>query len=127
MADTPRPGIAASLRRLLDSGLATAQVRLELLAVEVQEERLRLATLLLTTVLSALLIGFGLLFLALFLTVLYWDEHRLLALGTSAAIFLGGGLYSASTAARTLRQGSQLFSASLAELARDRDAVARDE
>jgi uncharacterized membrane protein YqjE len=55
--------------------------------------------------------------------VLFWEEHRLIALGISTAACLGGGLLAASNAAREFKRGSRLFAASLAELARDRDAL----
>jgi len=119
----PRPRLAESLHGIVDAGLQTVQTRLELLAVELQEEKLRLAGLALNTVLAGLLLGFGLVFLMIFLTVLFWEEHRLLALGLSTAICLGGGLLAARNAARAFRSGTKLFSASLAELARDRDAL----
>ena len=119
----PRPRLADSLHGIVDAGLQTVQTRLELLAVELQEEKLRLTGLALNTVLAGLLLGFGLMFLMVFLTVLFWEEHRLLALGISTAVCLGGGLLAASNAARALRSGTKLFSASLAELARDRAAL----
>ena len=119
----PRPRLADSLHSIVDAGLQTAQTRLELLAVELQEEKLRLTGLALNTVLAGLLLGFGLVFLMVFLTVLVWEEHRLLALGVSTAVCLGGGLLAASNAARAFRSGTKLFSASLAEFARDRAAL----
>ena len=119
----PRPRLADSLHGIVDAGLQTAQTRLELLAVELQEEKLRLTGLALNTVLAGLLLGFGLVFLMVFLTVLFWEEHRLLALGVSTAVCLGGGLLAASNAARAFRSGTKLFSASLAELTRDRAAL----
>ena len=119
----PRPRLADSLHSIVDAGLQTAQTRLELLAVELQEEKLRLTGLALNTVLAGLLLGFGLVFLMVFLTVLFWEEHRLLALGVSTAVCLGGGLLAASNAARAFRSGTKLFSASLAEFARDRAAL----
>ena len=119
----PRPRLAESLHGIVDAGLQTAQTRLELLAVELQEEKLRLTGLALNTVLAGLLLGFGLVFLMVFLTVLFWEEHRLLALGISTAVCIGGGLIAASNAARAFLSGTKLFSASLAELARDRAAL----
>lgn len=119
----PRPRLADSLHGIVDAGLQTVQTRLELLAVELQEEKLRLTGLALNTVLAGLLLGFGLVFLVIFVTVLFWDEHRLLALGISTAVCLGGGLLAASNAARAFRSGTKLFSASLAEFARDRAAL----
>jgi len=123
MNPRPKPRLAQSLRGIVDAGLQTVQTRLELLALEAQEEKLRLTSLVISIVLCALLSGFGLVFLMLFLTVLYWDEHRLLALGLSTALCIAGGLLAASNAARRLRQGTRLFAASLDELARDREAL----
>ena len=97
----PRPRLAESLHGIVDAGLQTAQTRLELLAVELQEEKLRLTGLALNTVLAGLLLGFGLVFLMVFLTVLFWEEHRLLALGISTAVCLGGGLIAASNARKS--------------------------
>ena len=123
MSSAPRPRLAESLHGIVDAGLQTVQTRLELLAIELQEEKLRLAGLALNAVLAGLLLGFGLMFLMVFLTVLFWDEHRLLALGISTAICLIGGLLAASKAAHAFRSGTKLFSASLAELTRDRAAL----
>ena len=123
MSSAPRPRLAESLHGIVDAGLQTVQTRLELLAVELQEEKLRLAGLALNAVLAGLLLGFGLMFLLVFLTVLFWEEHRLLALGISTAICLIGGLLAASKAAHAFRSGTKLFSASLAELTRDRAAL----
>ncbi|NMG66449.1 hypothetical protein GPA19_16005 [Azoarcus indigens] len=127
MSESRRPRLADSLRGILDAGLHAVQTRLELLGVELQEEKLRLAALLLNTVLAAVLLGFGLVFLVIFLTVLLWDDYRLLALGLATVILFGGGLFTAANAARELRRGSSLFSASLAELRRDRAALQREE
>ncbi len=123
MNPDPKPRLAASLHGIIDAGLATVQTRLELLSLEVQEEKLRITSLAVNVVLCGLLLGFGLVFLMVFLTVLYWDEHRLLALGISTAVCLGGGVLAATNSARELKRGSRLFAASLSELARDRDAV----
>ncbi len=127
MTDGRKPRLADSLRGFLDSGVDFARTRLELLMVEAQEEKIRLTGLLINGVLCALLLGFGLVFLAVFLTVLFWDGYRLLALGLATAFFIGGGLFTASNAARELKHGSRLFGASLAELARDGEALRRKE
>ena len=123
MSSAPRPRLAESLHGIVDAGLQTVQTRLELLAIELQEEKLRLAGLALNAALAGLLLGFGLMFLLVFLTVLFWEEHRLLALGISTVICLIGGLLAASKAAHAFRSGTKLFSASLAELTRDRAAL----
>lgn len=127
MGDTPHKRLSASLRGLIDSTLATVQTRIELLVVEVREEKLRAASFLFNTVLSALFLAFGVVFLAVFLTVLWWDEHRLLVLGISTAVLFAAALFAARRASRELRRGGLLFSASLAELAQDRETLRDDE
>lgn len=123
MSGEAKPRLARGLRGLLGTGVATVRTRLELFAVEVQEEKLRLAAFLFNLVLAALFIGFGVIALAVLVTVALWDSHRLLALGIGTTILLGAGLYTATTASRLARQGSRLFAASLAELARDQDQL----
>lgn len=116
-------GLFSSLRRLLASGVATVQTRLELLSVELQEERARVLGLLAYGAAALILLLAGVIFLAVFLTVLWWDSHRLLVLGVFSALFLGGGGVALTLALRQARSGSRLFAASLAELAHDRAAL----
>lgn len=116
-------GAAGGLRRRLDLLLQTAQTRLELLGVELQQEKLRLARLLLGTVLAALLLGFAIVFALIWLTVALWDTHRQLGLGLATCVALGLGMAAAGVAARAWNSGSELFAASLAELERDRRAL----
>lgn len=126
MNTQPGPGLAGSLRRLAGTFAAILQTRLELLVTEAQEEKLRLVSLLAYAFAAFFFLGFGVVLLALLLTVLLWDSQRLLALGVFAALFLGAGTVAAIAALRGARAGSKLFAASLAELSRDRDAL-RDE
>ena len=127
MSEASKPGLTDRLHGILDTGLHTVQTRLELLVVELQEEKLRLTSLLFSALLAALLLGFGVVFVALFLTALYWEEHRVLVLGVSSTMLMLGGLIAAFKAVREIRRGSRLFAASLAELARDRNALQRRE
>ena len=120
---SPLFGTGAGLRQRLDLLLQSAQTRLELLGLELQQEKLRLARLLLGTVLAALLLGFALVFALIWLTVALWDTHRQLGLGLATLITLALGLGAAGVAARAWAAGSNLFAASLAELERDRAAL----
>lgn len=116
------PG-GSGLRERLDLLLQSAQTRLELLGLELQEEKLRLARLLLGTVLAGVLLGFAVVFALIWLTVALWDSHRQLGLGLATFITFGLGLGAAGVAARAWSAGSRLFAASLAELERDRIAL----
>ncbi|HQX05462.1 MAG TPA: phage holin family protein [Zoogloea sp.] len=123
MSDPAPTRLGESLKGLADSGLATLQTRLELFSVEIKEEKLRAGGFLFDTVLAALFIGFGVVFLMAFLTVLFWDSHRLLALGLGTTGLFIAGVWAATRAAGRLRSGSRLFASSLAEIAQDREAL----
>jgi uncharacterized membrane protein YqjE len=88
-----------------------------------KEEKLRAGSFLFDTVLAALFIGFGVVFLLAFLTMLFWDSHRLLSLGLATAGLLAAGVWAGTRAAARLRAGSRLFASSLAEIAQDREAL----
>jgi len=116
-------GLFASAKGLLGTGVTLIHNRLELLGVELAEERVRLISMLTYGGAAFLCIAAGLVFLAVFLTVLLWESNRLLALGVFSALFLGAGIASLTLAISLGRSGSKLFSASLAELRKDRDAL----
>lgn len=122
--NAPRGGLFASLRGLVATGVATVRTRLELLATELQEEKARLIGLLVYGAVATIFLSVGLIFLAVFLTVLLWDSHRLLVLGVFAMLFLAGGAVALIVARRHANTPSGLFSASLAELAGDQEAAA---
>jgi len=116
-------GLSDSLRRLTGTGVALVQTRLELLAAELEEEKLRLGNLLVFAAAAILLLDLGIVLLAVFLTVAFWDTDRLLVLGILTTAFLVAGAIAAAAAVRLARTRSRLFAASLAELAEDREAL----
>lgn len=119
----PHGGLFASLRGLIATAIGLARTRLELLATELEEEKLRLLGMLMYGLAAFLMLGAGLVLLAIFLTVLFWDSHRLLVLGGLTLVFLLAGVGSLLLVMRRVRAGSRLFSASLAEMAQDHQAL----
>ncbi len=113
----------ASAKGLLGTGVTLLHNRLELLGVELAEERARLGSILAYGGAAFLCLAAGLIFLAIFLTVLLWDSNRLLALGVFSALFIGAGIASLTLAMSLAKSGSKLFSASLAELRKDHEAL----
>ena len=116
-------GTLARVRQLLADAVELVQVRLELLSLEAREDIGQLVTLGMQAALAAVLLSFGLIFLALFLTVLLWDSQRLLALGIFTTAFLGGGVVLALLAWQRLRRGLRLFRSSIQELQADRERL----
>ncbi len=94
------------------------RVRLALLGVEARGHALDVAEGLAATVVAALLLVLGVGFLAVLLTVLLWESHRLLALALFSAVFLTLGVVALLWARRRLL-GIRWFAASMSELDRD--------
>lgn len=113
----------ASLRGFAATGIALVHTRLELLKVEAHEEVVRITALLMWGMLAVLLGVVGIAFLAVLVTVLFWESHRALTLGIFSALFLAGSAVAIATAQRLIRQGTQLFAASLTELRHDEAAL----
>ena len=114
-------GLMASVRRLLSTLFSIASTRLELLANELQEERLRLTQMLLFALFALFCFGLGILLLTVFIVVLFWDDHRLAVTGLLSAFFFAFGMLMVLLLRSKAKAKSRLFSATLAELARDRD------
>ncbi|HWP18794.1 MAG TPA: phage holin family protein [Burkholderiaceae bacterium] len=123
-SQAPRSG--GQVRRLAGHLLELLRVRLEIFGLEAQEEAVRWAMRLLLGWAAVQLLCFGLLFAALTAAVVWWDEHRLLALGCAAAVFLLGGLGLGAWAAALWRSGPAAFPVTRAELEADRRWLAGD-
>jgi uncharacterized membrane protein YqjE len=117
------PGLVGSLQRVGASLLALLQARLELLGTELREEQARLLGLLAWGAIAFLLLQLGTLFLGLLAVAAWGEERRLLALTVVAALFFAAGALAWWLARRHLRRSDGPFSASLAELGRDREAL----
>ena len=61
--------------------------------------------------------------LTLLVVVLFWDSHRITAITLLCVAYAGAGVAIAAAVRTRLRSGSKLFSASLAELAKDRERL----
>jgi len=120
-----REPVSAPLRRLAASLLTLGRIRLELFAIEAQEEKDRIASLLLWAVLAALLAGFGLLMGLLLVTVALWDSHRLLALGGGTAVLVLAAVVALHKVRQLIDQPATLLQASIGQLREDADALRR--
>lgn len=110
-----------SIKQLASTLTSIVSTRLELLANELQEERLRLTQMLFYAWFALFCFGMGILLLTAFIVVLFWDDHRLAAIGTLGVAFFMLGTLMAWLLRSKARARSGLFSASLAELVKDRE------
>jgi uncharacterized membrane protein YqjE len=116
-------GLMESLKRLLSTLTSIVSTRLELLANELQEERLRLTQMLLYSLFAIFCLGMSLVLFTAFIVVLFWDDHRLAVLGGLGIVFFVLAMFIAIVLRIKILYKSKLFSASIAELAKDREQL----
>lgn len=80
--------IAESVGRLGATLVDMVQTRLELAAVELEEESRRLLGYLLLSLLALFLFGIAMLLVALLVVIVFWDSYRVAAAGGMALLFL---------------------------------------
>lgn len=112
---SPRTSIRGLPRQLIE----LASVRLEILSIEAREAFTNVTEVLIYAVLATFCLCFGLGFLAILLTVLLWDNNRLLVLAVMTTLFFTLGGVAAYRVRSNIRQSAQWFASSKTELKRD--------
>lgn len=111
--------IAESLTRLAATLISLTQTRLELIAVELEEESLRLFSYLFFGLAAMFCLGITILLGIFLIVVLYWDTHRV-GVMVSLMIFFGvTSMLLALSLHRRYRQKPKLLAHTLAEFSRD--------
>lgn len=120
-------GLLGSLKSITALAVAIAHNRLDLLSTDLEVAREQLVSVLITVLVALFCLCFGALLLALFVVVLFWDTHRLIALGAVTGLFILAGGFCLLRVLRALRAMPATFEASLAELAKDYKALKAEE
>ncbi|MEO8346677.1 MAG: phage holin family protein [Betaproteobacteria bacterium] len=115
------PGATA---RLGASLLGLARSRLELASVEFAEERGRIQQQLTLLLAAITMFMFATLFVATWIIVYFWDTNRLTAIAVVAIVFAGVGAVLLMLRKEAATSAPTPFAATLAELDRDRVALA---
>lgn len=113
-------GFLTHIRQLGGSVLEHVAMRVELLSIEVQEEKARLVRLAMSAALVSALLMVSLVMVAFLILTIYWDTPNrvpaaLSLAGTFVVLTIGGGFYLAAQ----LRRSTTLFASSARELRRD--------
>ncbi|MDQ1834070.1 phage holin family protein [Massilia scottii] len=111
--------IAESVGRIGATLVAMVQTRLELAAVEVQEELQRFLGYVVLALASLILFGIAALLVVLLVVVIFWDSYRLEAIGAMAALFGAAGGLIALQVKRSFDARPRLLGATVAELNKD--------
>ncbi len=119
--DPPRRGVFESLRRLCDTGLSLLQNRVELFAVEVQEEKERLVRILVLAAVAVFLVNMAAMALTLAVVFLAGESARGPVLIGLTVIYLGAAVAAFVVLRRHLRSAPPPFNATISELKKDRE------
>lgn len=117
-------GLFGSLKTLAATLLGIGRTRLELLSNEIEEQRVWLSSILLWALIALFCAAMSIGLITLFVVVVFWDTHRLLALCILAFLFLLVAIFSSRVALGKAQAKPKLFSTSLAELSKDHEQLA---
>ena len=116
-------GIVGDIKGIASTGLRAVRTRLELLAIELKEEKAWVVRLLVVAVSALYLLTFGLLLAVFALVVWASEENRPLILGGFAALFLATGGAAIAWMVTSSKQRAPLFHDTIAVLKGDEQAI----
>lgn len=114
-------GEPSPLRRIIGSVFAILQTRLELVGIELAEEKDRLLSVLFLGLAAMMLATMALIALTVLIAISFWDTYRWQALAGITAVYAVAGLTCALKARSGLRNAPMVFEATVAEFEKDRD------
>ena len=117
--------LLSSIKNLASTGASIAQTRLELISIDIKIARSKFISLLVMIISALFFLFSGLVMLVLFIVIYSWESDRMTALGLLTGAFLSIVLILAALIMHSLRTMPKLFEASIAELAKDREALSK--
>jgi len=121
MGDNPPPpvGILESLRKLGRTGVAVLQNRLELLAVEVEEQKVRLVKVLVLAGAAVFLANSALLAVSATIVMLASERARIAVLIALSVVYVSAAAWAFLALRKELRSAPPVFQDTVAELKKD--------
>ena len=109
-----------------ESLVALFQTRVELAAVELQEEGERRKEMVVLAAVAGVFLTMAAILFAMFVVIVFWDTHRLLAAGGMTALYTAIGLVAVARLKRSASEAPPPFEATRAELAKDVEAFRKE-
>ncbi len=116
-------GIVGDIKAIASTGLRAVRTRLELLSIELKEEKAWVVQCLVVALTALYLLTIGLLLAVFALVVWASPENRPLILGGFAVVFLAAGACAAFWLVSSTKQRSPLFKDTIAVLKGDEQAL----
>ncbi|MET3818817.1 hypothetical protein F3J14_07030 [Burkholderia sp. Tr-862] len=117
----PQPSGQGPLRRLVGSAIGLLQTRLELVGIELAEEKERLMGVLFLGLAAMMLATMALISLTVLVAIAFWDTYRWQSLAGITALYTIAALVCGLKARSGLREAPTVFESTLAELEKDRE------
>ena len=116
-------GLLGSLRGLVDGLIGSAHDRLELLAVELHEEKHRLIQIFIWISGIVFLAMLAMVFVSLAIVVLFWETARIAVVCSLAGVYIAALVAVVIGFKRYLKRQPKPFAATLSELREDRECI----
>lgn len=116
-------GLLNTLRRVLSTLVEIVQTRLELVVTELEEQKLRAVQLAALLFLVLFFFSLAIIFGTLAVVMAYWDQNPVVVLGGFAALYMTLAIIIGLVWRARAKARPRLLSATLAELARDREEL----
>jgi len=120
---TPSAGILHSVRTFADNLLATVQDRIELVSVELQEEKLRLIKVFIWISAAIFSSVLALMFASITIVYLFWESARLAALIGLTTLYTGATVVIIVAFRSYIARQPKPFAATIAEIKNDRACI----
>lgn len=117
--------LVGDLKGLAGTGVRAIRTRLELLAIELKEEKTWLVRLVVVAIAALYLVTFGLLLGIIALALFASEENRPLIIGIAAGTFLAGGIAGAVYIVASSKKRHPLFKNTIAVLKGDEEGLHR--
>jgi uncharacterized membrane protein YqjE len=118
-------GVLASVRTLADKLMASVHDRIELVSVELQEEKLRLIQIFIWISAAIFTAMMAVTFISITVVYLFWESARLAALCGLTALYVGACISIVVAFRRYIARQPRPFDATLQEIKLDRSYVSR--
>ncbi|HLH53184.1 MAG TPA: phage holin family protein [Verrucomicrobiae bacterium] len=117
----PRAGLFQSIRYLGRSGIAVLQNRIELFAVELEEQKIRFIRILILAGAAIFLANTALLVISATIVYAVGEKARLAVLLALSAIYVASAIWAFVALQKELRSSAPAFKETVAELKKDTD------
>jgi len=115
----PALGVMDSIRTGLATTARLVRTRLDIISIELEEQREWLQSMVLLAVTGVFCVSIGLVIFTLFIVALFWESHPLAVLGGFSALYLGVGAWAVVTFRSKMSARPKLFTTTSGELLKD--------